>query len=108
MAMMEIAVLPVGTSRTSVSPYVAEIEKRLARLKGIRVELTGMGTIVTGPLPALFRAAQIAHATPFRKGVQRVYTVIKIDDRRDKTQTPGDKVASVRAKMAPGSRKKRS
>jgi len=99
MAMMEIAVLPVGTGRTSVSPYIADIASYLLKKKGVQVELTGMGTTVTGPIQTLFRLAAEVHALPFRRGAKRVYTVIKIDDRRDKKQTPTDKVDSVMRKV---------
>ena len=98
MAMMEIAVLPVGTGRTSVSPYIADIASFLMKKKGVQVELNGMGTTITGPLPTLFRLAAEMHALPFHRGAKRVYTVIKIDDRRDKAQTPADKVDSVMRK----------
>jgi uncharacterized protein YqgV (UPF0045/DUF77 family) len=33
---------------------------------------------------------------PFELGIPRVYTVLKLDERRDKPQTLEDKVASVR------------
>ena len=36
------------------------------------------------------------HSVPFDQGVQRVYTVLKLDERRDRPgQTPEDKVRSV-------------
>jgi uncharacterized protein (TIGR00106 family) len=99
MAMMEISVIPVGTGKTSVSPYVAEIVSFLRRQKSVRVELSGMGTTVTGKVDTLFRLAAKAHALPFRKKARRVYTIIKLDDRRDKEQNPEDKVASVLKKL---------
>ena len=36
------------------------------------------------------------HAVPFELGLPRVYTVLKLDERRDKVQTLEGKVASVR------------
>ena len=42
---------------------------------------------------------QKMHETPFTKGVQRVYTVIKIDDRRDKQTGMDYKVHSVQDKL---------
>ena len=99
MAMMEISVVPIGTGKTSVSPYVADILSFLRRQKKVQVDLSGMGTTVTGPAETLFRLAAAVHRLPFRRGAKRVYTVIKIDDRRDKTQTPQDKVASVMKKL---------
>jgi uncharacterized protein (TIGR00106 family) len=99
MAMMEISVIPLGTGKTSLSPYVAEMIKYLRRQKNIRYELNGMGSIVTGGTSRLFKLAAALHKIPFSNGIQRVYTVIKLDDRRDKAQTPADKVASVLRKL---------
>lgn len=99
MAMMEISVVPLGTGKTSLSPYVAEIFKTLRRQKGVRYELNGMGSIVTGKADRLFKLAATLHKIPFSKGIKRVYTVIKLDDRRDKVQSPVDKVASVLRKL---------
>ena len=99
MAMMEISVIPVGTGRTSVSPFVADIVSFLKRQKGVRVDLSGMGTTVTGKTDLLWRLAARVHAMPFRRKARRVYTVVKLDDRRDKAQTPADKVASVLKKL---------
>jgi uncharacterized protein (TIGR00106 family) len=99
MAMMEITVVPVGTANPSVSAYVAEVVSYMRKKKGVKVELNAMGTIVTGPSVALFRLAAEVHRLPFQRGAQRVYTVIKVDERRDKAQTPSDKVASVLRKL---------
>jgi uncharacterized protein (TIGR00106 family) len=97
--MMEITVIPVGTGKTSVSPYIAEITSYLRGKKNVRSELSGMGTTITGPAKTLFRLAAEVHEISFRRGAQRVFTVIKIDDRRDKNQSPADKVASVLRKI---------
>ncbi len=99
MAMMEISVVPLGTGKTSVSSHVADILKFLKRQKGVQYELNGMGTIVTGKSGDLLKLAAAMHKIPFSKGVKRVYTVIKLDDRRDKTQLPSDKVDSVLRKL---------
>ena len=95
MAMMEISVIPLGTGKTSVSPYVAEIFKYLQEQKGVHFELNGMGTIVTGKAGQLLKLAAAIHKIPFSKGAKRVYTVIKLDERKDKNQRPIDKVDSV-------------
>lgn len=99
MAIMEITVIPIGTNKTSVSPYIVEITSYLRGKKNVQSELNGMGTTVTGPAKTLFRLAAEINEIPFRRGVQRVFTVIKIDDRRDKKQSPADKVASVLRKI---------
>jgi uncharacterized protein (TIGR00106 family) len=99
MAMMEISVIPLGTGKTSVSPYIAEIFKYLHKQKGIRFELNGMGTIVTGKTEQLLKLAAALHKIPFSKGAKRVYTVIKLDERKDKDQMPIEKVDSVLRKL---------
>ncbi len=99
MAMMEISVIPLGTGKTSVSPYVADIFKYLHKQRGIRFELNGMGTIVTGKTERLLKLAAALHKLPFSKGVKRVYTVIKLDERKDKDPSPVDKVDSVLKKL---------
>jgi uncharacterized protein YqgV (UPF0045/DUF77 family) len=35
------------------------------------------------------------HAVPFEMGLPRVYSILKLDERRDRAQTLDDKVASV-------------
>lgn len=99
MAMMEISVIPLGTGKTSVSAYVADILKYLQKQKGIRYELNGMGTIVTGKAETLLKLAAAMHKLPFSRGVKRVYTVIKLDERKDKDQRPIDKVDAVLRKL---------
>lgn len=64
MAMMEISVIPLGTGKTSVSPYIAEIFKYLRKQKGLRYELNGMGTIVTGKSDQLLNLAATLHKIP--------------------------------------------
>jgi uncharacterized protein (TIGR00106 family) len=99
MAMMEISVVPVGTDKVSVSPYVAEIFKYLQKQKGIHFELNAMGTTITGKTERLLKLAAAVHKIPFSKGAKRVYTVIKLDERKDKDPRPIDKVDSVLKKL---------
>ena len=60
-----------------------------------------MGTTVEGPAPLLFEVALKLHDFSFTQGGKRVYTVMKIDDRRDRAVRLGEKTASVKAKIAP-------
>jgi uncharacterized protein (TIGR00106 family) len=99
MAMMEISVVPLGTGKPSVSAHVAAVFKRLQKQKGVEFELNAMGTIVTGKTEVLLALAAALHRIPFGRGAQRVYTVIKLDERRDKKQRPVDKVDSVLKKL---------
>ncbi len=95
MALMEISVIPLGTGSTSLGQYVAEIKKYLEN-RGIPHTLTDMGTIIEGEVEDLLRIACELHELPFKAGAKRVYTALKIDDRRDKEVHLGTKVESVK------------
>jgi uncharacterized protein (TIGR00106 family) len=102
MAIVDVTVIPIGTTTPSVSEYVAEIQKVLETYKSegkIDFTLTPMSTIIEGELPVLFEVIQAIHEVPFSKGIHRVATNIRIDDRRDIKRRMADKVASVKEKM---------
>jgi uncharacterized protein (TIGR00106 family) len=92
MAVVEISVIPLGTKTPSVSKYVAEALKVLEK-EGMKYELTSMGTIVEGDLNKILDLVKKMHETVFDKEVQRVVTIIKIDDRRDKPLSMEGKVS---------------
>ena len=97
---MEISIVPLGTNTPSVSRYVASCVDILIGRGDIRYELTAMGTIIECEnMETLMRIAQEMHARVFSRGVQRVVTTIKIDDRRDKPLSIEGKVKSVRQNM---------
>jgi uncharacterized protein (TIGR00106 family) len=54
-----------------------------------------MGTSLEGTTEDILAVVAELHAVPFEQGVPRVYTVLKLDERRDREQTLADKVASV-------------
>ena len=54
-----------------------------------------MGTSLEGETADILAVVGELHAVPFELGIPRVYTVLKLDERRDKAQTLEDKVASV-------------
>jgi uncharacterized protein (TIGR00106 family) len=79
MAVMEISVVPLGQG-PSISSYVADCIRILKKGK-VPYELTAMGTNIQGNLKDLIKLALQMHELPFKKGVLRVATTIKIDDR---------------------------
>lgn len=98
MAIVDVTVIPVGTTTPSVSEYVAEIQHILKKFEDegkIKYKLTPMNTIIEGELPTLFQVISAIHEAPFQKGIQRVATNIRIDDRRDKKTTMEGKLESV-------------
>lgn len=98
MAIVDVVVIPVGTEGSSVSKYIAEIQTKLKEYKNqgkIDYQLTPMNTLIEGDLKDLFEVVQAIHELPFDKGLDRVCTNIRIDDRRDKSRKMNDKLKSV-------------
>ncbi|AVQ33082.1 hypothetical protein C7J88_02275 [Staphylococcus muscae] len=98
MAIVDVVVIPVGTEGPSVSKYIAEIQTKLESFKQegkINYQLTPMNTLIEGDLKDLFEVIQAIHELPFNKGLDRVCTNIRIDDRRDIEREMNDKIASV-------------
>jgi uncharacterized protein (TIGR00106 family) len=98
MAIAEVSVVPLGTGSVSVSDYVASAIAELQK-SGLSFQLTPMGTIIEGSLEDVLAIIRKMHETPFNQGAQRVYTTIKLDDRRDRKVQMGDKVQSVQKKL---------
>lgn len=99
MAIVFVSVAPLGTATTSLSRYVAGVE-RILRESGLKHQLTAMGTIIEGDIDAILPVLRRMHEAPFAEGALRVSTQIKIDDRRDKPGTMEGKVRSVKEKLA--------
>lgn len=99
MAILEVSIVPIGTSNTSVSPYVAECVKVLQKEKRVKHELTAMGSNLEGDLKDLIRVVMKMHEVPFKKKAKRVLTIIRIDDRRDKKGTLEGKKKAVEARL---------
>src|SRR3954466_2230723 len=98
MAIVDVTVIPVGTGTASVSAYVADIQRVLKKYENdgkIRFQLTPMNTIIEGELPVLFEVILAMHEVPFEKGLARVCTSIRIDDRRDVKRKMEEKVDRV-------------
>jgi uncharacterized protein (TIGR00106 family) len=99
MAIAEISVVPLGTKTPSVSQYVARAVKVLEQEKGIKYETTAMGTIIEGDFDRILVVVKKMHEGTFGDGVDRVITIFKIDDRRDKAQGMKAKVDSLKKKL---------
>ena len=97
MATADLTVIALGRAEASASTYIAEIQRRLARQDKVRYALHAMGTSLEGSTADILAVVAELHAVPFEQGIPRVYTVLKLDERRDRPgQTLDDKVASVR------------
>jgi uncharacterized protein (TIGR00106 family) len=100
MATADLTVIALGRPDASASEYIAAIQRKLAAQDRVGYRMHAMGTSLEGPTDEILRLVGELHAAPFDQGVPRVYTVLKLDERRDKPdQTLDDKVASVEARL---------
>ena len=98
MAVVQISCTPLGEGSGGISKFVAGC-LRLVKESGLEYQLTPMGTIVEGDIDEIFTLLRRMHESPFTAGAQRVSTLIKIDDRRDREHTMQRKLASVHKHM---------
>lgn len=54
MAVVEVAVVPIGTETPSLSCYVAECESVLEKYKDLKHKLIPMATVIEGDLSGIF------------------------------------------------------
>ncbi|HEX3292640.1 MAG TPA: MTH1187 family thiamine-binding protein [Solirubrobacterales bacterium] len=99
MATAELTVIGLGRSDPSASEYIAEIQRRLAAQDKVRYELHAMGTDLEGSTQDILALVGELHRVPFEMGLRRVYSVLKLDERRDKEQSLSDKVRSVEDRL---------
>ena len=92
----DFAIVPVGTEDTECKEYVTKAVQAI-KDSGLNFELTGMSTqIEAESYSQLYEALAKAQEAVFSAGIGRLYTVIKIDDRRDlKNRTLEAKVNTV-------------
>lgn len=104
MATADLTVLALGRG-ASASDYVAEIQRRLAAQQRVGYRMHAMGTSLEGSVADVLALVAELHAVPFELGddpAPRVYTVLKLDERRDAHQTLDDKLASVQRRLDAG------
>lgn len=99
MAILELTLVPIGTQTTSLSQYVAKAFDNVRNKENIKVELNPMGTVMQGDIDELLKAVRDMQEAVFNEGVDRVYSVIKIDDRRDKNVSFEQKLDSVNKRL---------
>lgn len=84
MAIVQVSVLPVGTATPSISNEVNQSLKPLQEEKDVKYQLNSMGTVLEGELGKVMEIVKRMHEGGFGEGVQRVHTIVMVDDRRDK------------------------
>ena len=100
MATADLTVIALGRADASASEYIAEIQRRLRAQDRVRFRMPAMGTSLEGPTADILAVVGELHAVPFEMDVPRVYTVLKLDERRDRPdQTLDDKVRAVEERL---------
>ncbi|CAN5708487.1 MTH1187 family thiamine-binding protein [soil metagenome] len=96
MVVAEISIAPLGTESTSVSRYVAAAVESLES-SGLKCSLGPMGTTVEAESrEEIYAALAKAQAAVFALDIERAYTVVKMDERRDSGRSSYDMVSAVR------------
>lgn len=108
MAIVAVSITPVGVgegeegagSGTSVSRWVAAAMRVARDQDRVGVEHGSMFTTFEGDLDEIFALVRRMQEAVFAAGAQRVGTVIKIDDRRDRAASMAGKRRSIDRRLA--------
>ena len=95
---VDLCIVPIGVG-VSLSSYVAACEKVLAQA-GLKTVLHANGTNIEGEWDDVFAAVRRCHEVVHEKGAPRIFTVMKLGTRTDRTQTMDEKTKSVTSKLA--------
>ena len=101
MAIAAVSISPVGAG-VSVSRYVTAALRVVRAQERVRYRLDPMFTTLEGELADIYDLVQRMQDAVFAEGAQRVGTVIKIDDRRDRAVRMEDKAESVEEQLLRG------
>jgi uncharacterized protein (TIGR00106 family) len=95
---LDLCIVPNGVG-VSLSAYVAACEKVLTEA-GLKTVLHANGTNIEGEWDRVFAAVRRCHEVVHEMGAPRIFTVMKLGTRTDRTQTMDDKIKSVETKLA--------
>jgi uncharacterized protein (TIGR00106 family) len=98
MPIATVNIIPLGTNSPSVGNFVVDCIKVL-KDAGANFKMNAMGTVIDGDLDDILMLVKKMHSVPFEKGVQRVVTIVSIDDRRDKKVTSSEKLESLMKRL---------
>ncbi len=92
-AIVGFTLIPIG-SGTSVSPYVAALERVLEQ-SGLTFEVNCNSTNIEGEWDDVFATLKRCHEVVHGEGAPRIHTVIQVGSRTDREQKMADKLKSV-------------
>ena len=100
MATADLTVIGLGRAEASASGYLAEVRRRLEAQDRVGFRMHAMGTSLEGSVDDILALVAALHAVPLDLGLPRAYSVLKLDERRDRPdQTLADKERSVEERM---------
>src|SRR5688500_13010933 len=100
MATADLTVIALGRPEVGASEYIAEIQRRLAAQDRVNYRLHAMGASLEGSTEDILAVVGELHAVHCEAGIARVYTIPKLDERRDRpAQTHDYKVRSVEERL---------
>ena len=100
MAIVAVSISPVG-SGVSVSRYVAEALRVVRAQRAVKYRLDSMFTTLEGDMDDIFALVRQMQEAVFEAGAERVGTVLKIDDRRDRDASMQAKIDAVESLLPP-------
>ena len=98
MAIVAVSISPVGEG-TSVSEHVAAALAVVRDQDRVRWRLDPMFTTLEGDVDEIFALVRRMQEAVFSAGAERVATVIKMDERRDRDVRMEEKVEEVRKRI---------
>ncbi|MEM1579030.1 MAG: MTH1187 family thiamine-binding protein [Archaeoglobaceae archaeon] len=94
MIVADVSIIPMGVGE-SISAFVKRAIEEM-RKSGVRVEIGAMSTVLeANDVESIFRAVQRAREVVFEMGAKRVYTILRIDERRDKELSIETKISAL-------------
>lgn len=94
MPLLQISIVPVGTSTASFSSSVSKAVQIIDR-KGLNYQVTPTSTVIEGELGQLMEVAEEIHKSVINQA-DRIITNITIDDRTDKKINMNNQVEIVK------------
>ena len=96
----DLSIVPMGLKETSIGHYIAAVIEAIEKINGLETRITPMGTIIEAEnMATILEAVRIAHETLASKGIKRIFSTIRIDDRRDKHRTMQDKTNAIEKRL---------
>ena len=96
---VELSIVPIGTSKTGISEYVARAVEAI-KDSGLKYQLHPTGTVFEAPdLGTALGVSKAAHQAVLDAGAKRVLTTIHLDDRLDMPKGMEERVKSVKSKL---------